>query len=176
MKLFNLLFLVCTYLSFASPVALAQSAIKIGVVDVQKVILTVAEGKRERAKLEKEFKAKDKKLAALKAKVKKLGEALQNKEKVALMNQKALRTKQEEFQKNFVKAQQDELKLRQELKSKEQAATGKIARKVAGIVASMGKAKKLDLVFESNSSGIMHVNNPVDLTSEVIKAYDRKKK
>lgn len=165
---------ICVF-SIVAQLSYAQGSLTVGVVDVQKVILNVAEGKKERAKLEKEFKAKDKKLVSLKAAVKKLGEELQNKEKVALMGQAKLRKKQEEFQKKFVQAQQDELKLRQELKQKEQAATGKIARKVAGIVAAIGKSKKLDAVFESNSSGLMYVKSPVDLTSEVIKSYDSKK-
>jgi outer membrane protein len=65
------------------------------------------------------------------------------------------------------------MEFQQEIKRKEQKATQSIAVKVAKIVEDMAKQKQFEVVFESNTAGILYVKDPVDITKEVITAYEK---
>jgi Skp family chaperone for outer membrane proteins len=60
------------------------------------------------------------------------------------------------------------------IKRKEQKATQQIAVKVAQVVDTIAKGKKLAAVFETNSAGLLYVDSPVDLTQEVITEYGKR--
>lgn len=141
-----------------------------GIVDMQAVILNVSEGKDEKGKLEKEIKAKEGDFKKRQEELEKL-----NKDLVqggAMMNDEAKQKKQQELQEKLVSYRNDEMSFQADIKRREQAATQKIATKVATMVEKMAKEKGLEVVFEANSAGVLYVSNPTDLTEAVIKAYD----
>jgi outer membrane protein len=145
-----------------------------GVVDIQKVILSVDEGKAARAGLEKEIKAKEKEFITQKKELDKMNKEWTS--QAALMSDDAKREKQMEFQEKFMALRNQEMKFQQELKQREAKVTQQIAVKVARMVNDMAKTRAVDIVFEANSSGLIYVKNPVDLTGDVIKLYDKKLK
>lgn len=166
---------VCSFLvaGFFASSTLAAKA-KYAVVDMQAVILNVGEGKTARAKLEKEIKAKEKELMKRKGELDKL-----NKEwtqQAALLSEKARMEKQQDFQKKFLALRNDEMSFQNEIKRKEQEATQKIAVSVSKIVNEMAKSRGFDMVFETNSAGLLYLEDPVDMTKEVIAAYEKKGK
>jgi outer membrane protein len=61
------------------------------------------------------------------------------------------------------------------IKRKEQKATQQIAMKVAGVVDTLARSKKLTGVFETNSAGLLYLDQPVDLTQDVITEYGKQK-
>lgn len=141
-----------------------------GIVDIQRVILTVEEGKTARNELESEIKAKQADFLKQKKELEKLNEDWKNQS--ALLSEQARRDKQMEFQNKFMNLNMEEKKFEQSLKRREAEATQKIAVKVASMVNKMAKDRKLKVVFEANSSGLIYVEDPVDLTADVIKNYD----
>lgn len=145
-----------------------------GIVDIQKVILSVDEGKAARADLEKEIKAKEKEFLSQKEELDKMNKDW--KAQAALMTEDARRAKQVEFQEKFMALRNEEMQFQQSLKKKEAQVTQMIAMKVAKMVNDMAKSKKMKVVFEANSSGLIYVDNPVDLTNDVIKVYDSEAK
>jgi outer membrane protein len=145
-----------------------------GIVDIQKVILSVEEGKSARANLEKEIKGKEKEFLSQKKDLDKMNKDW--KAQAALMTEDARREKQVEFQEKFMALRNQEMKFQQELKKKEAEVTQMIAIKVAKMVNNMAKNKEIDVVFEANSSGLIYVKNPIDLTGDVIKVYDQEAK
>ncbi len=164
--------IVATLLLSLSSVSFAA---KIGIIDMQKVILNVGEGKAERSKLERQAKQKGKKLEKLKAQVETLGKELQNKEKIALMSESVLKKKAQAFQTKLRELQQGERKMLVEIKKQEAKATDKIAQKVTILVEQMAAKESLDAVFETSNAGLMYAKDYVDLTSKVIKIYDKTK-
>ena len=68
----------------------------------------------------------------------------------------------------------DEMKFQSEIKRKEQMATQKIAVSVSKMVNDLAKARGYEMVFETNSAGLLYLKDPVDLTKEVIAAFDKK--
>jgi outer membrane protein len=141
------------------------------ILDMQSVILSVEEGRSARASLEKEFEQK-------KTEVKKNFEELEKmrkewESKQALLSDQAKMKMQNEFQQKFVQLRTKEMKYDQEMKKKEQEATQKIAVKVAKIVQGYAKEKGLDAVFEANTSGMLYVRDPINITSVIIEKYGK---
>lgn len=140
-----------------------------GVVDIQKIILTVDEGVQARKTLEAEFKKKETELLGRQKEIDKLMEDAQK--QVALLSDEAKLAKQKEIQDKAIGLRNDQMKYQGEMKNKEGQATQKIAAKVAALVDGMAKAKGLDLVFEASGAGLVYMKDPVDLTPDVIKAF-----
>lgn len=144
-----------------------------GVVDMQSVILAVDEGKEARGSLEKEIRAKEEEFGKKKTELDKMNEEW--KTQSAVLSEAAKTQKQQEFQEKLMGLRNAEQEFQGDIKKKEQKATQKIAMKVAGMVERMAREKGLEIVFESNSSGLLYLDTPVDLTKDVIAAYNRAK-
>lgn len=164
----SVLFAALISLACSAPVLAAS---KYAVVDMQKVILSVAEGKTARANLEKEIKNKEKELKKQKQELDKLNKAW--KEQAPLLSESARLKKQQEFQQKFISLRNKEMSFQSEIKKKELRATQSIAVKVTKLVDKIAKAKGYDMVFESSSSGLIYLKNPVDITADVVKAYGK---
>ena len=145
---------------------------RFGVVDMQQVILAVAEGKQARQKLEREIKAKEKLLKQSRSELEQLNKELQS--QAALLSEAAKFKKQQKFQEKFLSLRNAEMEFQVEIKRKEQQATKAIAGKVAQLVEKLAQQLSLTAVFETNSAGLLYVRSPVNLTERVIEAYDKK--
>jgi outer membrane protein len=150
-----------------------QHGPRFGVIDMQRIILSVEEGKQARAALEKEFKSKDEAIRKKKEELDKLNKAW--KEQAPLLSEDARIKKQQDFQEKLVELRNTEMSFQEELKQKEGQATQRIAMNVTGVVDGFARSQNLDGVFELNSSGLVYLKNPVDLTDKVIKQYNATK-
>lgn len=147
-----------------------EGELLIGTVDMQRIILSVDEGKVARARLETEIKAKEGEFQKQKQELDKMNQDW--KEQAPLLSEEARIRKQQEFQEKFVQLRNAEMEFQSEIKKKENQETQKIAVKVSDLVTGIADEKKLDAVFETNSSGLMFARNRVDLTEDVIKKYN----
>ena len=157
-------------------VAVAKSTAQqpYAIVNMQAVILNVDEGKEARAELEKEIKAKEKELLARKDELDKMNKEW--KDQAPLLTEQARLKKQQEFQEKFMALRNDEMQFQQEIKRKEQIATQKIAVSVSKFVNELAQSRGYEMVFESNSAGLLYLKNPVDLTQEVVEKFGKKSK
>jgi outer membrane protein len=144
---------------------------KIGVIDMQQVILNVEEGKKARAQLETEIKAKEAGLLKQKEELDKMNKEW--KDQAPLLSEDARMKKQTEFQEKFLALRNAEMEYQAEIKRKEQKATQAIAMKVTQLVDSIAKSRKLVAVFETNSAGLLYLDSPIDLTQVVIAEYGK---
>ena len=151
--------------------AASASRLKTGIVNMQKIILQVEEGKAAKLQLQKEIKEKEVEFKKQKAELDELNASW--KRQAALLSEEARMKKQADFQQKFMKLRNEEMQFQSIIKQKEVAATQKIAMNVAAIVDKLAKKKNLDVVFETNSSGLMYAKDPVDLTNDVIASYDK---
>ena len=150
-------------------VAKAGKDAKYAVVDMQAVIMNVEEGKKARSDLEKEIKAKEKELLSRKQELDKMNQEW--KEQSPLLSEQARMKKQQEFQEKFMSLRNEEMQFQNEIKRKEQMATQKIAVSVSKYVNELARSRGYEMVFESNSSGLLYLKNPVDLTKDVIENF-----
>ena len=147
-----------------------DSAKVYGVVDMQKIILSVEEGKTARKQLETEIQAKEKELGKQKQELDEMNKAWQ--QQAAVLSEEARMNKQKEFQEKFLALRQAEMDFQNQIKQKEQKATQQIAIKVAGIVEKIARDKNLEAVYETNTSGLLYLKNPLDLTPDIIASYN----
>lgn len=160
--------------------ALAEDATKphvegrrFGVVNMQTVILAVEEGKEARNELEKEIKSKEGDFRKKKEELDALNKEWRG--QASMLSEEARNKKQQDFQEKFVGLRNAELEFQNQIKQKEAQATQRIAMNVTKLVDDMARKQNLEIVFEVNSSGLLYVKNPVDLTEQVIKRYDANK-
>ncbi|MBQ49536.1 MAG: hypothetical protein CMP10_19305 [Zetaproteobacteria bacterium] len=171
----NFIIGLVVFLNATQGVAVAQAkGNKYAVVDMQKVILNVEDGKVARAKLEKEMKAKEKELLTKKSELDKMNKEWQS--EAAILSEEARRKKQQDFQQKFMELRNQEMTFQQEIRRKEQMATQKIAMSVGQLVNKMSAKRGYEMVFEANSAGLLYLKDPVDLTKEVIAAYEKDSK
>ncbi len=145
---------------------------RLGVVDMQQVILAVEEGKQARHELEREIKAKEKLLKQSREDLEKLNKELQAQS--ALLSDTAKLKKQQKFQEKFLSLRNAEMEFQVNIKRKEQQAAKEIANKVSQLVEKLARELRLAAVFETSSAGLLYVRNPINLTAQVIAAYDKK--
>ena len=98
------------------------------------------------------------------------------KQQAPLLSESARLKKQQEFQEKFMALRNEEMTFQSEIKRKEQKATQKIAVSVTQVVNKIAEERGYEMVFETNSAGLIYLKNPANLTKEVIAAYEKSSK
>jgi len=159
-------------LGFLVPPALApaEPTIKIGYVDLQRVIRDSQAGKSAKDEFEKEFKGRrsiiETKLTELEAKRKEFNE------KAPLMDEEARKKKAEEvdeMQKEIKRLRED---FQEELRKRDFELTQKILEDLQKVINEIGQSGGYSLILEKTEGGIVYASGAVDITDEVIKKYD----
>lgn len=150
--------------------AIAFSEVKIGVVNAQMIIEKTKKGAQIQKKLEALQQAKQKEMQTMQAAIKKLEKdllspALNNdtrgKKNLDLQNKRTnLKRYYEDAQREVQIASQKEL--------------ADLERQLMPIIESIGKSKGLTMIFDRARSGIVYLDNTVDITNDVVKAVDAK--
>ena len=148
-------------------------AVKMGKVDVQKVLVTIKESGKVRDKLKKEF---EKKQNEIRKEEETLVKERKNFEKQALvMNDAAKAKKGQALQQKFMVLQKKMQKYQGEMQQLEQKYKQPILRKIRTIVEKISKSKNLDFTYESGTTPLLYAKGVLDITPDVIKAYDKQK-
>lgn len=163
----NFILLVVVLFSFS-----ALSEVKVGIVNIQKIITTVKEGKSVNSALEKSFKSKQKLIKAEEEKIKKLQEKFQKQSAVFTAEVKA--KKGMEIQRKVQAVRQKMAQFQKEIQKEEANLKKPLLEKLKPVIDTVSKKAKVDLTFEISSSPIVYAKSQVDLTDKVIKAYDKK--
>lgn len=155
---------------------------KLAVVDFQKALNSVEEGKSAKAKLKKEFDDKQKELDTRKTKLDKLQteiEGLQKQVQSGLVKpdqQAGIMEKGRKLEMDFRKQLEEFTELgkkhQQELGEKEMKATQEILNRLKSIVQDMGRTDGYNLVLEQNASGLVYAAAYTDLTERLIQKYN----
>ncbi|MFI5390175.1 MAG: OmpH family outer membrane protein [Bacteriovoracales bacterium] len=165
MKIFSLfLASIFTLSTFAAPL--------IGKVDVQKVLLTINEGKAVRDKLKKAFEEKQQILQKDQEEIKKGEEDL--KKQNLVLSDKAKEKKEKELQGKFMQLQQKTMQYQKEISDMENQFKKPIMGKLQEVITEISKNAGVDFTIEVSTTPIIYAKTDKDLTEEVIKLYDEK--
>ncbi|TVQ77660.1 MAG: OmpH family outer membrane protein [Bradymonadales bacterium] len=165
-------------------------------VDFQKALNEVAQGKKAMQELEAESKTRrealskaEEELEKLRAELEKLAEELQNFQRNAAAGAlsdeargRAQRRQQEFMEKQMLFQQRLEAYGRAEqeaqevLRQKEFQARTEIVSRLRSLVSEMGRKKDNVLILETNESGFLFASSFVDITDQVIQEYDKRHK
>jgi outer membrane protein len=148
------------------------SSVLIGLVDIQKVITSIKEGKAVQKSLEKAFNDKKALLKKDEDKIKKAQEDFK-KQSMVLADQ-ARMNKERELQEMMLKLQNKTMEYQREIQKMEQEKKKPILDKLRPIIDEVSKANEVAMTFELSAAPIVYAESKKDITEDVIKAYDKK--
>ena len=155
-------------LALLIPTASSAQKLKIAVVDVERAIMSIPDGKAAKSKLEREAKKKQKALDKQQKDLLAMKESLER--QASLLQESAKKQKIMEYQQNLAQLQEKYVKMQQELKEKEAKLLKPIFEKVNNAIESVAKSGGYALVLERRA-GVLFANDALDVTDKVIKAY-----
>lgn len=171
MKKMNYIWIALTSLMLAAPVAHAEDALKVGVVNAAAILDKSPQKAAALARLEKEFSsrsqaldAKHKEILAAQDKLKKDGAILsaedrKKRERDILSDQRELKRKQDEFSEDLSIRRNEELR--------------KLEKQIASTIVELAKKDKYDVVLYQ---GVVFASDKVDITNKVLEMLDAKAK
>jgi outer membrane protein len=152
-----------------SQVTIAQQ--KLGLVDVQRALSSVAAGKKVRTEIESE---RDKRSGEFKKKgedIEKMRQDIEKKQSV--LSEEAMRKRQSEFQEEVMKYRANFEKANQEFMKKEQEMMKPITDKMRKVIDKVAKAKGFNVIIHFEAA--LFSDGSADLTDDVIKAFETEK-
>lgn len=150
--------------------ALAAEGFKVGYMDMQKALNLLDEGKKEKAKLKKDFDVKQQKLDKMQDELKKLKEDFDK--QAPMLKDDVRNKKQGELQQKFGELQQAYMEMQKDLSEREQAVTREIFSKMKVIVEKIGDRDNYSLILERNEANVVYFKKASDITDEVVKTYN----
>ena len=164
-KIFAILLLVL----FASPVW-AQEKIKIGVVDLQRVISESQAGNAAKEKFRSQVKKVEADLLKEKQDVDRLKSDFDKKS--SLMKEEDRKNLEKEIQKRERSYMLSGRDFQEELGQREREMTGELVRGIAKIVGDIGKSEKYTLILERSQMPVLYSDDVNDITKKVIELYN----
>jgi len=164
--------LVVILLALSASVGAAQERIRIGFVDIQRVIGESQAGKRAKDRFQAQIKKAEadvikerQDLERLRADLDKKGPLLKDEER---------RNMEADFQKRSVNLQRTMGDYQQDLRQKENEMMAEILKELEGMVNDLGKSEKFTVILER--SQILYSDQGTDITTRVIEAYNSRSK
>jgi len=149
------------------------ASVKIGYVDVQRVLAESKRGQEAKKKIEargaelnQEFQRRQREVQSLKEDLERKG---------TLLNEEARKEKEREYQRKVKELERFVRDSREELRQMEREMTAKILKEVEKVIEELGKKEGYTLILEKQRSFILYAPEEIDLTEKVIKALDAEK-
>lgn len=182
-------FAVLVFATFLLGVAsMASAALRIAVVDVRRAVSESSAGKSARNVLQREAKGLQSRFDSKKGDLEKEVETIRNlqreiEQKGAIWRPEERDKKELELRdrrRNFSR-QEDDLKRfaqesRRDMELRKQRVMGNILKEMRDVVQAVAREGKYDLVVDKTVGGVLFVKKEVDITDQVIKLYNQKKK
>jgi outer membrane protein len=152
--------------------AWAQSpAVRVGFIDVQRVLVRSAAGVAAREALEREKAGMQQKMDGKRKELETLRDELEK--KGALMTADARRDKQDQLERSRRDTARLIDDLQKELEKKEQQLLARVLQDLSGVIEKVGKERGFYLIVEKRGGAVLYGSPETDLTDEIIRAYDQ---
>lgn len=144
---------------------------KIAVITMQKIVKQSQSGKKATEELQKKFESLQKSLQQKQDALKAFKEDMDK--KASLLSEEARAEKEREYKKMLreFKEQSDDAQF--EMRQAEAKVMEPILKTLEQVVTKIGESGGYALILENNMPGIYYVSPTIDITDEVIKAYDK---
>ena len=159
-------------LVLCSSVATAQDRIKIGFIDIQRVISESQAGRQAKDRFQAQLKKAEADVAKERADLERIRADIDK--KGPLLKEEERRALEADFQKRSVALQREMSDYQQDLQQKNQQLMSDILKDLEQIVNEVGKADKFTLILER--SQILYSDQGIDITSKVIDTYNSRMK
>lgn len=160
------------FLLAAAPAPAAD--VKIGYANLQKALNECQAGIKAKEDLKNEAEGLEGELNKKQEELKKLKEELDK--KASVWNKETKEAKEKEFKAKTADFQKKFMDYGENLNKKKQETEARIIKELRDVVEEIAKKKGMTFVFEKSVGGLLYAPKEYDITDEVIKAYDAKKK
>jgi outer membrane protein len=151
--------------------ALAQvPALRVGYIDLQKVVVESDKGKDAKKNLGDEFEKLRKNLTQKQDELQRLKDALEK--QASTMTPEARTDKEKQYQSKLKDYQRLQSDYEADIRQKEQELFQKIMKELEEVVKGFGESEKYTLILEKLQSGILYGSTSIDLTDKVISLYN----
>jgi outer membrane protein len=164
--------LVVLILAISGSYAAAQERLKIGFIDVQRVIAESQPGKRAKDRFQAQVKKAEADIQKERQEIDRLKADLDK--KGPLLKEEERRNLEADFQKRAVNLQRTMGDYQQELRQKEGEMMSEILKDLESVVSDLGKAEKFTLILER--AQILYSDQGIDITNKVIENYNNRVK
>ncbi len=166
-----MIFLTMVFLLATVGGSLAAGEFKLGVVNFQKVLSSSSPGKMASAEMNQKGKEMEETVRKQEEELLELQKTLER--EALVMGKEKSEQKQREFRikaNDYKTMKADYLK---EFKQMQARYFNKIKTEVLDLAAKVGKKEGFDLILEVNEGGVMYFKESIDITDELIKAYNK---
>ena len=154
----------------AAPVAHAQAAINVAVIDVERVVRDSDPGKAAIEQLRKESEALLQRGQSMQQELQQLQEQAQ-KQQMTLSAEK-LEEMQKQMEDKAIALQRFEEDARRQLEEMQRETLSGLEGEILEIVDSVGREKGIKMIFKKFQSGLVYADTSVDITDEIIRRYN----
>ena len=164
--------LVVGMLVLSGTVALAQERIKIGFIDIQRIISESQAGKKAKDRFQAQVKKAEADVQKERTDLERIKNDLDK--KGPLLKDDERRNLEADFQKRSVTLQRTMGDYQQDLQRKNNEMMAEILKELEQVVNDVGKAEKFTLILEKTQ--ILYSDQATDITTKVIEAYNSRVK
>lgn len=164
--LFSLCLLICL------PGLVFAQDVKIGVVNLQKVLEKSDPGQKALKKLEGEYEKMKSELDSKKQAIDKMRQKIQ--EESMILNQEAKSNKRSELNKKMRNFQTLYQRYNQKIRKKEQELKQPIIKKIVDIIDKYGKNNNYTLILDKQNSGVVYNLESLEITEEILTRLNKK--
>ena len=161
---------VCTALLFSMCLPRTAEAQKIGVVDMQRALMEIEDGRKAKNTLKQVFDQRQKTLDKQQDDLRVLKESVEKQKNV--LSHEVMEKKLGEYQKAFSELQSTYMEFQRELAAKEGELTKPIIERMQRIVRRIGQTDGYALVLDRGEAGVVYVPSTYDLTDLLIQRYN----
>lgn len=158
-------FLVLGLALFSLPVF---GQVKIGVVDLQRALMSVNEGRKAKEKLEREVQQRQKSFDRMQDDLKKLKDEIE--QKISVMTEEMKRQKLQEYQRKLMELQDYYLNNQRELAEMEAKMTKPILERFQRILQEIGAKEGFTIIVDK--AAVLYNDAATDLTDRLIQDFN----
>ena len=162
--------LAAPYAASAQPAAPSSGAIKIAVIDTEKILVSSAAGKKALAELKRLQEAKEKEFGAKQQEIKDLQAKISD-GRLSLAQDK-LDDMQKQLEDKVIAVRRLQDDATRDLTKKRDDVLGQIDQQVMPVINQVGKELGYTLIFRKFESGLIYADEAIDITDSVIKRLD----
>ncbi|HEY2922413.1 MAG TPA: OmpH family outer membrane protein [Candidatus Binatia bacterium] len=164
--------LVVGMLVLSGTVALAQERIKIGFIDIQRIVAESQAGKKAKDRFQAQVKKAEADVQKERTDLERIKNDLDK--KGPLLKEEERRNLEADFQRRSVNLQRTMGDYQQDLQRKNNEMMAEILKELEQVVSELGKAEKFTLILEKTQ--ILYSDQATDITTKVIEAYNSRVK
>jgi outer membrane protein len=161
--------LAAALLCFAAQTALAQSDMKIGFVNLDRILRDAAPAVRAQKKIEAEFSKRDQELARLAEQLKRLQEQMEK--NAVTMSDTERRNRERDLGEQSREFQRKQREFREDLNQRRNEELAAVLDRANKVVRQIAESEKFDLILQE----AVFASPRIDVTEKVIKALDDSK-